>query len=74
MFIQRGYNELYLQCGAGLKEGEFPPVKRDHAPNTGYERVHPITLETIERSADLPSGGYLWCGGAVAHPMVIYIW
>ena len=31
------------------------------------ERVHPITLETIERSADLPSGGHLWCGGAVAH-------
>ena len=68
MFIQRGCNELYLQCGAGLKEGEFPPVKRDHAPNTGWlERVDPITLETIERSPDLKSGGHLWCGGAVAH-------
>ena len=38
MFIQRGYNELYLQCG-WFKEGEFPPVKRDHAPNTGWRVI-----------------------------------
>eukprot|EP01050_Picozoa_sp_SAG11_P046578 SAG11_NODE_23902_length_381_cov_1.177305_1_plen_110_part_10 len=30
-------------------------------------RVEPSTLETLARSPDLPSGGHLWCGAAVAH-------
>ena len=28
MFIQRGPGELYLQCGAGLRPSELPPVAR----------------------------------------------
>ena len=70
MFIQRGPGELYLQCGAGLADDDgTPPV--DKRPNRDFpgwlERVDPDTLETIERSPDLPSGGHLWCGAAVAH-------
>jgi len=33
------------------------------------ERIDPVTLETIERSPDLP-GGPTWPGGVVAHPNV----
>lgn len=68
MFVQRGDGELYLQCGAALAPGEIPPVHRATGPSAGWvERVDPITLETIERSPDLDSGGWLWCGATVVH-------
>ena len=51
-----------------MKPGEFPPQYRSDKDNTGWlERVHPVTLETLARSPDLPSGGHIWCGGVVAH-------
>ncbi len=58
MFIQRGPGELFL-CGTNM-------------PGSGerrgwVERVDPLTLEPIARSADLPSGGHTWCGAIVAH-------
>lgn len=69
MFVQRDKDELYLLCGAGLRPGEGAPTYRnDHGSAGGWvERVDPITLTTITRSADLPSGGWLWCGAAAVH-------
>ena len=69
MFIQRGPGELYLQCGAGMLGRELPPVVRPAGQqDSGWlERVDPVTLATLKRSPDLPSGGHLWCGATVAH-------
>ena len=49
MFIQRGEGELYLQCGAGMRQGELPPqVRGAGEPSTGWlERVDPQTLDTM---------------------------
>lgn len=68
MFVQRGPGEIFLQAGGQLRPGEFPPQYRPEGKNSGWlERVNPITLETVVRSPDLPSGGHLWCGAVVAH-------
>lgn len=68
MFVQRSTGELYLQGGAGLREAEAPPSYRTDGPAAGWlERVHPTTLEPVQRSPDLPSGGWLWCGAVVVH-------
>lgn len=68
MFVQRDAGELFVQGGAGLRPGEFPPQHRPEGDNHGWlERVDPVTLETIARSPALPSGGHLWCGAVVAH-------
>ncbi len=68
MLVQRGEGELYVQGGAGLLPGDFPPVYRREGETAGWlERVDPITLETLARSPELPSGGHLWCGAVVVH-------
>ena len=68
MFVQRDPGQLYVQGGAGLARGEWPPRYRASGDNAGWlERVDPITLETLARSPALPSGGHLWCGAAVVH-------
>lgn len=68
LVVQRERGELYLQGGAGLRAGEAPPLRRPDDPGPGWlERVDPVSLEAIGRSVDLPSGGWLWCGGAVVH-------
>lgn len=68
MFVQRGPGELFVQGGGGLRPGEFPPLRRDEGRVGGWlERVDPVTLETVARSPDLPSGGHLWCGSVVVH-------
>lgn len=69
MFVQRDAGELYLQCGSGLRRGESAPAFRDDESSaTGWiERVDPVTLATLARSPDLPSGGWLWCGSAAVH-------
>ncbi|NQY56540.1 MAG: hypothetical protein HRT86_08665 [Ilumatobacteraceae bacterium] len=66
MFVQRRRGELYLLCGAGI-DG-LPPQHRPAGDSDGWvERVDPITLETIDRSPALSSGGWLWCGAIVVH-------
>ncbi len=61
MFVRRGPGELYLTCGAGRANGA-------RGNSAGWvERVDPITLATIDRSPDLPSGGWIWCGAIVIH-------
>jgi hypothetical protein len=69
MFIQREPGQLYLQCGPSLGPRELPPARRQPGDrDCGWlEKVDPITLETLKRSPDLPSGGHLWCGAVVAH-------
>jgi hypothetical protein len=68
MFVQREPGELYLQGGARLAPGEFPPALRSQGDSSGWlERVDPATLEPIHRSPNLPSGGWLWCGAVVVH-------
>ena len=68
MFVQREPGELFVQGGGGLQGGELPPHFRAEGRNTGWlERIDPITLQTIARSPDLPSGGHLWCGAVVVH-------
>ena len=68
MFVQRGADELYVQGGAGLAPGEFPPAYRTEGDSAGWlERVHPVTLEPLASSPELPSGGHIWCGAAVVH-------
>lgn len=68
MLVQREPGELFVQGGGGLRPGEFPPCRRDEGRISGWlERIDPITLETIARSPDLPSGGHLWCGAVVVH-------
>jgi len=67
MFVRRGPGELYLTCGAGRRAGE-PRFQRREDNSAGWvERVDPITLATIDRSPDLPSGGWIWCGAIVVH-------
>ncbi len=68
MLVQREPGELFVQGGGGLHHGELPPHFRADGRNTGWlERIDPITLQTIARSPDLPSGGHLWCGAVVVH-------
>ena len=55
MVVLRGPGEVYLLCHTG-GDGSISWV----------ERIDPITLETIERSPDLP-GGPTWPGGLAAH-------
>jgi hypothetical protein len=58
MFIQRRPGELYVM-------GTNMPGS---AERRGWvEQVDPITLQTIARTVDLPSGGHTWCGAIVAH-------
>ena len=64
LIVQREPGELYLQGGAALRAGHH----RVDDPAPGWlERVDPVSLETINRSAELRSGGWLWCGGVVVH-------
>ena len=68
MLVQRAPGELFVQGGAGLAPGEFPPHRRPDSNNHGWlERIDPITLDTLARSPKLPSGGHLWCGAVVVH-------
>lgn len=68
MMVQRAAGELFVQGGAGLYDGELPPHYRADGDNAGWlERIDPVTLETLARSAPLPSGGHLWCGAVVVH-------
>lgn len=69
MFLQRAPGELYLQCGGSCSVGHIPPETRLAGASTAgwLEKVDPVTLETLHRSPDLPSGGHLWCGAAVVH-------
>lgn len=70
MMVQRAPGELYLLCGAPLDEGELPPATRETDDGTAsgwIERIDPETLEAINRSPNLPSGGYLWCGAVAVH-------
>ena len=67
MFVQRGAGELYLQCGAGLDADSGAPQHRPGGSDGWIEQVDPVSLETISRSPDLPSGGWLWCGATVVH-------
>ena len=67
MTVQRNPEELYLLCGGGLLPGEFPPYFRESSSHGWVERIDPISLNTLNRSKDLPSGGWLWCGAIVAH-------
>ncbi len=68
MFVRRGPGELFVQGGAGLGVGEFPPSYRAEGDSGGWlERVDPVTLQTLARSPELPSGGHLWCGAVVVH-------
>lgn len=68
MMVQRAPGELYVQGGGGLRRGELPPHFRAEGRNSGWlERINPITLEPIDRSPELPSGGHLWCGAVVVH-------
>ncbi|MGL5838432.1 MAG: hypothetical protein ACRCY3_08025 [Sphingorhabdus sp.] len=57
-FIWRGRDELYLYGTSNVGDQE---------PSGWVERVDPHTLEPILRSAPLPCGGHIWCGGMVAH-------
>ena len=68
MLVQREPGQLYLQVDAGLgPEGGAPQHRVDGPPTTRVERIDPVTLETVRRSPDLPTGGWLWCGATVAH-------
>jgi hypothetical protein len=68
LLVQREQGELYLQGGAGMRAGEVPPHQRADDPAPGWlQRVDPVSLEPISRSPDLPSGGWLWCGGVAVH-------
>ena len=72
MFVQREPGELFLQGGAAQGSEGTPPFYRPdrgtHADNAGWlERVDPITLETLARSPNLPTGGHVWCGAVVVH-------
>ncbi len=68
MLVQRGPGELFVQGGAGLGRGERAPHFRASGDSAGWlERIDPVTLETLARSPDLPSGGHLWCGAVVVH-------
>lgn len=49
--------EVFVQC--------FTPGVADAV--SWVERIDPVTLETVERSPDLP-GGPTWPGGVVVHP------
>ena len=59
MFVCREPGEIYLQGGtqAFMAPRSFGWV----------ERIDPITLKTLARSPDLPSGGHNWCGAATVH-------
>jgi hypothetical protein len=58
MTIRRDPGEVYVQGTSGS-----PPTRQ----TTGWvERVHPESLETLERSPDLSAGPY-WPGGIAAH-------
>lgn len=68
MFVQREPGELFLQGGGVQGRDGTPPFYRPDGHNTGWlERVDPITLQTLARSPDLPSGGHVWCGAVVVH-------
>mgnify|MGYP006230021691 FL=1 len=68
MTILRDPGEVYLLVGGGLHDAELPPVHRPDEATCGWvERIDPETLETLDRSPDLPSGGWLWCGALIAH-------
>jgi len=68
MQVQRAPGEIFVQGGAGLGQSEFPPQYRDQGDTSGWlERIDPITLKTLARSPELPSGGHLWCGAVVVH-------
>jgi len=68
MLVQRAPGELFVQGGAGLRRGQTPPAYRSEGDQYGWlERIDPVTLETLVRSPELPSGGHLWCGAVVAH-------
>ena len=59
---------MFLQGGAALRAGEAPPLRHPEGSAPGWlERVDTVSLETISRSVDLASGGWLWCGGVVVH-------
>ena len=55
MVVLREPGEVYLLCHTGGDDAV-----------SWVEQLHPTTLETIERSPDLP-GGPTWPGGMVAH-------
>src|SRR5690606_5849948 len=58
MFVQRAPGELYLQGGTAIGSRR----------SFGWVwRVDPETLETLEESPPLPSGGHNWCGAITAH-------
>jgi hypothetical protein len=57
MTVLGGPGEVFLLC--------FTPGVADAV--SWVERIDPVTLETVERSPDLP-GGPTWPGGLVAHP------
>ncbi len=68
MLVQRGPGELFVQGGAGLGRAQRAPHFRARGDSAGWlERIDPVTLETLARSPDLPSGGHLWCGAVVVH-------
>ena len=68
MTILRDPGEVYLLVGGGLHGAELPPAHRPDEATCGWvERIDPETLETLDRSPDLPSGGWLWCGALIAH-------
>jgi hypothetical protein len=55
MVVLRDPGEVYLLCHTGGDESV-----------SWVEQIHPHTLETLRRSADLP-GGPVWPGGLAAH-------
>ena len=71
MLIRRGEGELFLLCGASVN-GKIPPIdlskQSDQDFSKGWvERLDPTTLEPVATSTKLSSGGFLWCGGLLAH-------
>ena len=68
MLVHREPGELFVQGGAQFPPNQFPPHYLPDGRNQGWlERIDPISLETLARSPELPSGGHLWCGAVVVH-------
>ncbi|GIR35979.1 MAG: hypothetical protein CM15mP49_13640 [Actinomycetota bacterium] len=68
MTVQRKPGELYLLCGGGLLPESSPSFQKVFLTWMGRAN-RSISLETLNRSKNLPSGGWLWCGAIVAHQM-----